>query len=59
MSNIPMENTGPILPDTEAEELAAKHGISVEEAKRHIQDNGHDNASKDGAAEAAKLGKTS
>ncbi len=53
MSNIPMDNAGDARPDTEAEELAAKHGISVDEAKRHIAENGHDRGGKDGAAEAA------
>lgn len=56
MSNTPMDNTGPAVPDTEAEELAAKHGISLEEAKRHIREQGHGNAAKDGAAEAGKTG---
>lgn len=55
MSNIPLETDGQAQPDTEAEELAAKHGISVDEAKRHIEDHGHSDAAKDGAAEAAKL----
>ncbi|RIY01493.1 hypothetical protein D3218_09110 [Aureimonas flava] len=55
MSNTPMEESGHALPDTEAEELAAKHGISLEEAKRHIREQGHSHASKDGAAEAAKM----
>ncbi|WP_279478024.1 hypothetical protein [Aureimonas sp. SK2] len=59
MSNIPIETGGPARPDTEAEELAAKHGISLEEAKRHIAERGHANAAKDGAAEAAKLGSRS
>ncbi len=56
MSNTPLSDTNTSRPDMEAEELAAKHGISLEDARRHIAERGHDRASNDGAAEAAKLG---
>ncbi len=52
MSNIPIDQG--VEPDLKAEELAGKHGISVEEAQRIIAENGTDRATIDGAAEAAK-----
>ncbi|WP_182085102.1 DUF3606 domain-containing protein [Aureimonas sp. ME7] len=54
MSNVPVTDQTNGMPDNEAEELAAKHGISVEDAKRIIEERGHDRASKDGAAEEIK-----
>lgn len=52
MSNIPIEEGSP--PDLAAEELAGKHGISIEEAKRLIASEGTDRATLDGAAETQK-----
>jgi len=46
------------LPDLEAEELAAKHNISVDEAKRVIAEKGHDRGAKDGGAQENKLSDT-
>ncbi len=43
------------IPDLEAEELAAKHNISVDEAKRLIAERGHDRGAKDEAAQETKL----
>ncbi|MBB3934750.1 hypothetical protein [Aureimonas phyllosphaerae] len=54
MSNIPLENADPSRPDPEAEEMAAKHNISVEDAKRHLREQKHDGAAADGAAETEK-----
>ena len=54
MSNTPLNDAETARPDAEAEELAAKHGIGLDEAKRHIEERGHDRAEQDGAAEAAK-----
>ncbi len=54
MSNIPIEENA--TPDLAAEELAAKHGISLDEAKRILAEKGSDRATVDGAAEEAKAG---
>ncbi|WP_156386646.1 hypothetical protein [Aureimonas sp. Leaf454] len=44
----------PKVPNIEAEELAAKHNISVEEAEAVIDDQGHDRGAKDFAAQEKK-----
>jgi len=41
-------------PDLEAEELAAKTNVSLEEAKAIIRSKGHDRATQDGAAQELK-----
>lgn len=48
-------STPACLPDLEAEELAAKHNISVDEAKRVIAEKGHDRGAKDEGAQENKL----
>lgn len=52
MSNTPIEQGA--APDLAAEELAGKHGISIDEAKRLIASEGTDRATLDGAAESEK-----
>ncbi len=52
MSNTPIESGGE--PDLAAEELAGKHKIPIEEAKRILAEKGTDRATIDGAAESAK-----
>ncbi|WP_156382090.1 MULTISPECIES: hypothetical protein [unclassified Aureimonas] len=42
------------VPNMEAEELAAKHNISVDEAKAIIDEQGHDRGAKDFAAQEKK-----
>ncbi|WP_062207491.1 hypothetical protein [Aureimonas sp. AU12] len=49
MSNTP-NSAAQEAPDLEAEELAAKHNISLDEAKGIIADKGHDRGTKDGTA---------
>jgi len=53
MSNTPV-TPDRTPPDNEAEEVASKHAISVEEAKQRVAEGGHDRAAVDGAAEAGK-----
>ena len=53
MSNRP-EIDDANVPNMEAEELAAKHNISVEEAKAIIDEQGHDRGAKDFAAQEKK-----
>ncbi|WP_156421323.1 hypothetical protein [Aureimonas sp. AU40] len=52
MSNIPIEPGAE--PDLAAEELAGKHNIPIDEAKRIVAEQGTDRATIDGAAERAK-----
>ena len=52
MSNTPIEEGA--APDLAAEELAGKHGISIDEAKRLMAREGTDRATLDGAAESEK-----
>ncbi|WP_294641583.1 hypothetical protein [uncultured Aureimonas sp.] len=58
MSNIPIQNDETTIPDPQVEEMAAKHGISVEDARRHLHEQSQDRPAADGAAEAEKLGRT-
>lgn len=53
MSNIPV-TPDRTPPDLEAEEVAAKHDISVDEAKVRVKEGEHERSAVDGAAEAAK-----
>jgi hypothetical protein len=56
MSNIPIQNDTTAVPDPQAEEIAAKHGISIEDAKRHLREQSQDRAAAEGAVETEKLG---
>jgi len=53
MSNTPV-TPDRTPPDIEAEEVASKHDIPVDDAKRRVTEGGHDRAAVDGAAEAGK-----
>lgn len=53
MSDLPTSADANV-PNLEAEELAAKHNISVEDAKAIIDEQGHDRGAKDFAAQELK-----
>ncbi|WP_156417984.1 hypothetical protein [Aureimonas sp. AU4] len=53
MSNIPV-TPDRTPPDLEAEEVAAKHDIPVDEARARVKEGGHERSAVDGAAEAGK-----